>query len=184
MPFKKTYEQVKTAAIATTHSAFNVINVLLFLPFIGLLARLVTRLVPEKEAKEISHLTYLDIRMLDTPTIGIVQSRKQLHFMADSVNQMMEKLRICIEGEGRSELEGKLFRREDILDNVQKEIFLFLSKMVSGQVPQDVTTQANIQIRLADEYESLSDYIVSVLKGLKKMEDNGLELDAPPAKNC
>lgn len=174
------FEQVITAGIALTHTTFNVTNVLIFIPLVGLLAKFVTKLVPEKETKEVGHLTYLDVRMLDTPAIGIVQSRKQLEFMANSVSLMMDKLRNRLNNEdGSIELEGKIFHREEILDNVQKEIFLFLSHMVSGQVPQEVTNQANMQIRLADEYESLSDYVVSVLKGIKKMEQSGLTLDEP-----
>lgn len=51
--------------------------------------------------------------------------------------------------------------------------------MVSGQVPADITAKANMQMRLADEYESLSDYIVSVLKSLKKIEENELPFDEP-----
>jgi len=99
--------------------------------------------------------------------------------MAESVVGMMDQLKTCLSGEGTANLEGEIFHREDILDNVQKEIFLFLSNMVSGQVPHEVTNAANMQMRLADEYESLSDYIVNVLKGLKKMRASKLELDKP-----
>ena len=168
-----------TAGIALTHTTFNVANVLIFLPFVGLLAKLVTKLVPEKKTKESAHLTYLDVRMLDTPTLGIVQSQGQLNFMAESVEGMMDQLKTCIDDKGNSKLEGKIFQREEILDKVQAEIFLFLSNMVSGQVPQEVTTKAHMQMRIADEYESLSDYIANVLKGIKKMDQNNLSLDGP-----
>ncbi len=171
------FEQIITAGIALTHTTFNVTNVIIFTPFAGLLAKLVTKMAPEKETKEIGHLTYLDVRMLDTPSLGIVQSQGQLNFMADSVIGMMDQLKTCLNGEGTPGLESKIFHREEILDNVQKEIFLFLSNMVSGQVPHQVTQTANLQMRLADEYESLSDYIVNVLKGLKRMEKSGLKLD-------
>ncbi len=174
---------VVTAGIALTHSSFNVTNVLVFLPFTGLLARLVTKLVPEKDAKEIGHLTYLDVRMLDTPSLGIVQSHGQLSFMAESVEGMMDQLRSCLDGGASPKTEGKIFRREEILDNVQKEIFLYLSHMVAGQVPQEVTTKAHMQMRIADEYESLSDYIANVLKGAKKMEQNNLPLEDPAKAN-
>ncbi len=174
------YGQIITAGIALTHTTFNVTNVIVFLPFAPLLAKMVTRLVPDKAAKEVGHLTYLDVRMLDTPALGIVQSKGQLDFMADSVEGMMGQLRTCLEeGAGDSRLTNKLFRREEILDNVQKEIFMFLSNMVSGQVPHEITGKAHKQMRVADEYESLSDYIVNVLKGIKKMEQNSLPLDGP-----
>ncbi len=176
---EKTFGLVVTSGIALTHTTFNVANVLIFLPFIGFLAKFVTWLAPEKETKESAHLTYLDVRMLDTPTLGIVQSQGQLNFMADSVDGMMEKLRTCVEDKPTAQLESKIFEREEILDNIQKEIFLFLSNMVSGQVPHEVTSKAHQQMRLADEYESLSDYTANVLKGIKKMEQNDLPLDGP-----
>ena len=41
-----------TPAIAATHSIFNVVNVLLFIPFVGMLVRTLERIVPVKEVKE------------------------------------------------------------------------------------------------------------------------------------
>ena len=174
------FGQIVTAGIALTHTTFNVANVIVFLPFAGLLGKLVTRMVPEKEAKEVGHLTYLDVRMLDTPSLGIIQSQGQLNFMAESVEGMMDQLRTCLEnGADKTKFSDKIFRREEILDNVQKEIFLYLSHLVAGQVPQEITGKAHKQMRIADEYESLSDYITNVLKGIKKMEQNSLPLDGP-----
>lgn len=180
---EKEFGLVITSGIALTHTTFNVANVLIFLPFIGFLAKFVTWLAPEKDTKEAAHLTYLDVRMLDTPSLGIVQSKGQLNFMADSVEGMMTKLRSCIETDSTIEHESKIFEREEILDNVQKEIFLFLSSMVSGQVPQEVTAKANQQMRLADEYESLSDYTANMLKGLKKMEKSSMKLEGIAKEN-
>ena len=176
---EKEFGLIITAGIALTHSTFNIANVLIFLPFTGLLAKLVTKLVPEKEIEETGHLTYLDVRMLDTPSLGIVQSQGQLNFMADSVEGMMSQLRSCLEDGTSQKIESDIFHHEEILDNVQKEIFLFLSNMVAGQVPHEVTTKAHMQMRIADEFESLSDYITNVLKGAKKMEQNKLPLDGP-----
>jgi phosphate:Na+ symporter len=174
------FGQVITAGIALTHTSFNVANVIIFLPFAGLLGKFVTWLVPEKEAKEIGHLTYLDVRMLDTPSLSIVQSSQQINFMGESVVAMMDKLQTCLESEKLDPtLSQKIFKREDILDNVQKEIFVFLSHLVSGQVPVDITKKAHMQMRIADEYESLSDYAANVLKGIKKLEELGLPLDGP-----
>jgi phosphate:Na+ symporter len=174
------FSQVITAGIALTHTSFNVANVIIFLPFAGLLGKFVTWIAPERAAKEIGHLTYLDVRMLDTPSLSIVQSRQQIIFMGESVSIMMEKLKACLESEKPDpELQRSIFRREEILDNVQKEIFVFLSNLVSGQVPHDITKKAHMQMRIADEYESLSDYAANVLKGIKKLEEMGLPLDGP-----
>lgn len=163
------------AAIAMVHTGFNVTNTILFLPFVGLLAKLVTKMVPEKGIKETPHLTYLDIRMLDTPALSVIQSQKQILFMGESVELMLEKLSIVLESaEPNEELEKKIFNRENILDNVQKEVMVFLGELISGQVPHDIMEKARRQMRMADEYESVSDYAASVLKGLRKLRKNNL----------
>jgi phosphate:Na+ symporter len=165
------------AAIAMVHTGFNLTNTILFLPFVGLLGKLVTKLVPEKGVAEVPHLTHLDIRMLDTPAISIAQSQKQILFMAESTEMMLEKLAKVLESnEPDEELEKKIFHREQILDNVQKEVMLFLGELISGQVPHDVMETARGQMRMADEYESVSDYAASVLKGVRRLRSNDLRL--------
>ncbi len=166
-----------TAKIALVHTGFNVINTIIFLPLMKPLANLVVRLVPDKTADEINHLTYFDIRMLDTPALAISQSKRQVLFMAESVEKMAVWLgEVLNSEEPQEELEHKIFHYENILDNVQKEIMVFLSEMVTGQITHDVMNEARNQMRMADEYESLSDYIVNVLKGLVKLRNNQLVL--------
>ncbi len=162
--------------IALTHTGFNVINTIVILPFMGYLVKAVTYLVPEKKKIE-HHLTYLDIRAINAPALGIVQSRDQVFFMADSVQGMMDRLKNVTQNtEKDTAQENKIFQREDVLDNVQKEIFVFLSKLVAGEVSQEVSIDAHNQMRLADEYESLSDYIAHVLKGHIKLRENELAI--------
>jgi len=176
----KEFGLVVTAGIALTHTSFNVVNVLIFLTMVGLLAKIVTKLVPEKSKIEPTHLTYLDVRMLDTPSLGIVQSQNQIEFMGETVETMMSELKSCLTDMENSEESGdKLFLQEEILDNVQKEIFLFLSHLVSGQVPVEVSENAHRQMRLADEFESLSDYAANVLKGMKKLQKNKMTVEGP-----
>lgn len=166
-----------TAKIALVHTGFNVINTIIFLPLMKPLADLVIKLVPDKKVDKINHLTYFDVRMVDTPALAIIQSKKQVQFMAESVDKMVTWLGEVLESEEpKEELEHKIFHYENILDNVQKEIMVFLSEMVAGQVTHDVMNEARNQMRMADEYESLSDYVVNVLKGLVKLRNNELIL--------
>ena len=177
--FAKTQESWDdiTAKIALVHTGFNLINTIIFLPLMKPLANLVEWLVPEKTVDEINHLSYFDIRMLDTPALGIVQSRKQILFMADSVEKMANWLgQVLYSEEQLDELESKIFHYENILDNVQKEIVVFLSEMITGQVTHDVMEEARREMRMADEYESLSDYLVNVLKGHVKLRTNQLTI--------
>lgn len=162
-------------AIALVHTGFNVTNTLLFLPLMGVLTRVITRLVPDKQIKETPHLTYLDFHLVDGPALAVVQSRKEIVVMAEVVGKMLSGLREIIEAPGENEaLERKIFQREDRLDIMQREVTVFLSQVVAGQVAHDVAGEAQKQLRLADEYESISDYITGVLKKNIKLRKKGL----------
>lgn len=166
------------AAIAAVHTGFNTVNTVLFLPFVKQLAWLVSRIIPEKQtAVKVPHLTHLDVRMLDTPAISIMQSHKQILFMAEQCETMLEKLVVILNSDKPDEdEENGLFISEQTLDTVQKEVMVFLSELISGQVPHDVTEKVRGQMRMADEYESVSDYAASVLKGIRKLRNNRIQL--------
>ena len=161
-------------AIAVTHTFFNVGNTLLFLPFANVFARLLERYVPETAAKEKPHLTNLDVRILETSVIGIEQSRVEILRMSNGCNKMMEWLEQIVTSEHPADdtIED-LFHREEVLDVVQAEIVHFLSHILSGNVPNEIVDEARQQLRMADEYESISDYIASILKSHLKLEKAG-----------
>jgi len=156
--------------IAFSHTLFNIFIVLLFLPLIGLLVLLLKKLVPAKAVKEVPHLTFLDLGLTETPTMAIQQSANEVLVMRDGVNKMMGWLKEDIETSGKSPKEGqKLFQREEILDVMQKEIVEFISKIMGRDVPDNVIVEARCQLRNADEYESISDYVITIVKLFRKL---------------
>jgi phosphate:Na+ symporter len=170
---------VATMAIALTHTGFNVTNALFFLPLVGFLSKLLYKVVPEVAVSETSHLTFLDVRMLDTPAIGIQQSQKEIVKMGESVSEMLPGLRELLETQKRNtKIEERLFESESRLDFVQKEIVEFLSNLMSGNISHYVMDVGRHQLRVADEYESISDYITIILKLNLKIHDTEQEISA------
>ena len=164
-----------TEAIAITHTMFNVTNTLVFMPFVRKLAALLERLVPERAAKEKPHLTSLDVRMLETSVIAVEQSRVEVLRMAFGCNKLMGWLKeIFTQEVPDQKLVAEAFNREEVLDTIQDEIVEFMAHLLSGNVPYDVTETARLQLRMADEYESVSDYLVNILKSHLKLEHAGL----------
>ena len=62
--------------IANAHTLFNVINTLIFLPFIGVLAKLSTYFIRGEGRQEIVQVRFIDDRVLNTPPISIGQARR------------------------------------------------------------------------------------------------------------
>ncbi len=161
--------------IALAHSAFNIFIVSILILLINQIARFVTLIAPDKTHKEIPHLTYLDVRMYSTPALGIQQSYQELIRMSVGVSRMSNWLRESLtDSKTNKDLENKIFHREKIFDIIQKEIVEFISHILTGNLPQNVTNEARKQIRIADEYESISDYITIILKLNLKIKNNNL----------
>jgi phosphate:Na+ symporter len=170
-----TYEYMEPA-IAAVHTGFNVTNTLLFIPLIGIMARFLKRVVPDKPHKEAPHLTGLDIRGLETPVIGIEQSRVEVVRMGECLDKMMDKLRaITTSDEPDENLARKLFHREEVLDIMQKEVVHFLSALLGDELPHEVVNEGRMQLRMADEYESAGDYVADVLKLRMRLQEAEME---------
>ena len=170
---KETYPNT-TAAIALTHSIFNIVNTLLFLPFLPLFVRLLERLVPAKDFKEKPSLTNLDMRLLETPWLAIEQSRKEIEKMSTGCEKMLLWIdELYDQDEIDKKLADKLMHREQVLDSVQDEIAKHVTSLLSNDIPHSVAVEARQQFRMADEYESISDYIVNIYKFDARLRRDG-----------
>lgn len=171
----KPFYTAVTPAIAAAHSVFNICNTILFLPFVGQFARLLEWLVPSKSFKEKPHLTDLDIRMLETPLLAVEQSRNELLKMGDGCSKMLAWLHDLLQQEVTDEAMARHLRdREKILDCMQDEISDFVTNLLAGNVPHSVADECRQQLRLADEYESVSDYVDTILRFDQKLRKNDL----------
>jgi phosphate:Na+ symporter len=166
-----------TAGIATVHTGFNVANTLIFLPFVPKFTRLLEWLIPDKGMKEIPHLRHLDARMVDTPALGIENSRNEVINMGRGVLKMMDWTKQAVFNDHVNQaLVKKTFHREEIFDNVEREIVAFMTRLLDGNVPYAVAEEGRQQLRIAHEYESISDSIASILKGHLRLREEKLDL--------
>lgn len=163
-----------TVGIATTHTVFNVTNTLLFLPFAPMLVRLLNRVVPSKSFKEKGRLTDLDIRMVETPLLAIEQSRKEIVKMGEACAKMLDWLaELSQQDDPDKLLADRLKHRENVLDSMHDEVAHFVTNLLSGNVPHAVAEEARGQLRIADEYESVSDYIADLDTFDRKLRRDG-----------
>ncbi|HML73491.1 MAG TPA: Na/Pi cotransporter family protein [Anaerohalosphaeraceae bacterium] len=165
------------AAIAATHTGFNILNTLFFLPFVGLLARLLMFIVPDKAVPETPRLTYLDMRLFDTPSIALEQSWKEVLRMGQICRTMMDTLRHILDADQiDSEKADFIFQKENDMDMVQKEIVEFLGEVMAGNISHEAVEESRRQVRMADEFESISDYVTAILKLRMKIRDGQLHI--------
>ena len=71
-------------------------------------------------------------------------------------------------------LADRLKQRERVLDSVQDEVAEFITGLLSsGNVSHATAEEARRQLRIADEYESISDYIANLDKFDRKLRRDG-----------
>jgi phosphate:Na+ symporter len=179
----ETFPQI-IKGIAIAHTVFNIFAVVIFIPFISIMSKVLLKIVPDKPFKEQPRLTKLDIRMLETPMMVIEQSRNEILHMGQTIKDILNDLRsIMSDNEDTEKNKNNIFREEENLDNIQKEITTFLMDTISGEVPHNLVQEAHSQLRMADEYESMSDYVTNILKLQLKLQDNNLSLSSEDKKD-
>ena len=166
-----------TMAIATAHTMFNVTNVLIFTPFIGVMADLLTKIVKD-DGKKDDRVTKIDFLMLKTPSVVVGQTKTEILTMGKYIEEMFGTLdNIYVNNEFITEEKVAQMRKiEDDLDLFQKEItdanFVILNKNITDKMKMD--TRKNLEV--CDEYETISDYLMRVTNSLKKLQDNSISL--------
>ena len=162
------------APIAVTDTLFAVCRGLLFLPLVKPFCRLVERLVPQPEDEK-PHLSALRFGARISPVLACDQALLEVDFMKQSNLELLDCARKVLSGETEDDEgpERHIVHREDILDNVQREVTEFLGSIMSKRLPRDVAERAQRLLRLTDELESVSDECATVLKVVKRLRKQG-----------
>ena len=163
------------APIAVTDTIFSVLRGLLFFPFVKPFAALVERLVPQKE-EEKPHLSVLMTGVKLSPVIACDQALLEIQFMRESNIDLLACARQVLAGTADERVESHIIHREDILDNVQREVTEFLGSIMTKRLPQDVAERARRLLRLTDELESVSDEAAQILKVIKRLRKQGQKI--------
>lgn len=171
--------------IALAHTIFNIMLAIVFLPFAHLLNRVLEYLFKEKASSDAyTPITILGSRLLETPMIAIEQSRREVIRMGEIVGHMMASLRdFLTDSPNKKEKIDTIFSLEEVLDRMQKEIVIFLTQLLSVKLVSATTKEAQEQLRRADEYESVSDYLKDILKLHLRLENAKVVLDEDEKEN-
>jgi len=161
--------------VALAHTMFNTTNTLVFLPFLKPFARLIQWLVPVRESERIAEAAhrkvgFLDRRLLATPSLAIEQSHKEVIAMGEMNLRLLKHLKPVLLTEGACTEEIQVIQEgERLLDEAQREIMAFVSQITALKSSQAIATEARRQIRCADEFESVSDYIMRLTKSRERI---------------
>lgn len=86
--FNKAFPHAPQLQLSMFHTVFNVLTVIIVLPFTKLLVKFVTKIIPDKrsgrEKADEPHFLYFEEHMLRTPPIAVQQIKNEIVGMADA----------------------------------------------------------------------------------------------------
>lgn len=162
--------------IANAHTCFNVLNTLIWLPMAGLLARFVSAIYPGHEVVIEHGPKYLDKRMLATPSIALQLAVKELVRMAGIARGMVKDAGQALLSDRPSAVSKSVNAQEEVVDNLQAEIILYLSTlMAQGVLTQPQSMRLAGMLHVVNDIERIGDHAVNIVEfGIDKVEQ-GLE---------
>lgn len=162
--------------IALTHSLFNIANTIVFLPLVGPIARLLERFVVDKKTSDSFARTGLDEFLDSQPAIAIERAQIVIQNMFLDCVQIADDLKVMPDEhfENRKRVDAA-FELERKIDDVQDETIDFITRLIAHAQTADVAPTGRVQIRVVEELEEISDYLVSILKSNLKLKENGQE---------
>jgi phosphate:Na+ symporter len=176
--------------IAGLHTVFNIINTLLFLPFVNQYARLICFMLPdrkteEKVKEEKYKFEYLFTGNADSPELNIMRAEKEIRDMAGIVSFMYSRftavLRSLHEKEGNHEentsaLCAELLKKEEYIDEMRDVLSGFLiecnvKEVSSPRLGTVGSKLAALNLKLPPRSETRISSLLRVVVALEEMSD-------------
>lgn len=144
--------------IAMAHTVFNITNTLIQLPFTRLLERAVVFATPRGKGLQIEGTPqHLDLRLLHTPQVALVQARKE-------VLRMMEMAReaVIIPMDGLFDRNNKRLdevpKIEDAIDDLQGEITRYMVDLSKERLAREVADEIPVWLHSINDIEKVGDH--------------------------
>jgi phosphate:Na+ symporter len=121
----------------------------------------VVRITPEPESqKEDHHLILLGNPRDILPATAIIQLHEEIKKFKDIIDRMYKMaVEFTTSENPKAKLLNKIRNYEQITDNIQKEVTVFAGKLMEKPLTHVQSVQTQAMIRIADEFESVADYL-------------------------
>lgn len=147
--------------LAMFHSVFNIMNTIIFFPFVRQYAHFIERLVPAKAEYDEGtyHFKYIGGVFIDSPEIYMLAIRDEIKKMANLACNMLTRYRGMFNNRG-ADIESDALamkKDEDYADQMQEQLSDFCVHLLQDSQTPTNASSLNCLIRVMDELESVTD---------------------------
>jgi phosphate:Na+ symporter len=164
--------------IANANTIFNIINTVLFLPFTGVFAKVVTRILPDKPVDEkiIIQPKYLDTALLSTPSLALNQVRMEIGHVGEVLMGMWSRLSEAFGSRNRDTFD-EVARMDDQIDILHAEIVGYLGEIRQREMSDAESREFLGLMSASTHMESMGDVLETTLVDLgHRMLDKDIQV--------
>lgn len=160
--------------IANAHTLFNVTNTVIQLPFSNYLVRLVEYILPGEVTVEERGLKYLDERILETPSIAVVQAYKEVIRMGYiSLQNLKTSMEAFFENDAKKCKE--VFERERYINQLNEEITKYLVRAANESLSPEQSQKITSMFHIVNDIERIGDHADNIAELAQYSIDNRLK---------
>ena len=159
--------------LALFHLAFNSICTVIFLPLTSVIVKVTEFLIRDKKKKEAIRITYMDERMLSTPTVAIAQLIKETVSMGNECMDVLKKSFDAFMSRDTSVAEDINAENEDIAV-ISKQITDYLIKVSGENVSVHDDQRISILYHAIGDMLRISEISDNVVKYTRSVVEKGL----------
>ena len=150
--------------IAFAHGSFNIGNTMIQLPFIAVLAWLVTKIIPGEDTIIEYRAKYLDpLFIKQSLTLALAQAKAEVVRMGDYASKGLEETFMFLMSKQRkhAELAEQI---EGALNNLDREITSYLVNIASGTMSEQESTKHSALMDSVRDIERIGDHFENMIE--------------------
>jgi len=160
-----------TRQVANAHSIFNILNVVIVLPFLDPILRLVKIILPGEEPVINIGTKHLDRNMFINPSVAIASARQEILRMAYLAREaLQDSMKIFVEDEYKMITQSK--QKEDFIDKLEKDITVYLADMAQNSMNKEQSKTVVSLMHATNDLERIGDHAQNIMYlAVTKMEE-------------
>ena len=167
--------------IAIIHTAFNILGVIVVIPFYNKVIKLVNLTIKDKENETSAIETKLDERLFGTPTIAVEQTSKVTEEMAEISIKAFEKSLALLDNYDAKVAE-EIRALEEKVDMYEDALGTYLVKLSGCDLPAEEAAEITKLLHIIGDLERISDHSVNIAESAEEMRDKKISFSAQANK--
>lgn len=158
--------------IANSHTLFNVLSAVIFLPLTNYYVRFLERVIKPKDNRK-EKKNVLDELLIDTPIIAIEAAKTELIRGVGLVEKMLDLMMTMVYEKKRDRL-GEVSDIENEINIMQKDLTRYIVKVASKELTEEESVMVPAVITSVNNIEKAGDRVIEIGGLLEKKIDQEL----------